>query len=163
MVMEEITWQASNQEYVAFQHFYRSLTDIPLSNGMHTWSRNSSFSLIDQFLLSNGCIEKLGLPIAKRMVRTTSDHFPILLDFDQNNWGPTPFRFENMWLTHKTFLPFLEAWWKEVPVLCWPGHGLMMKLKSLKIAVKQWNKQTFGCIISQKEALANQIKKLDDQ
>ncbi|XP_022158956.1 uncharacterized protein LOC111025405 [Momordica charantia] len=139
-----------------------SLIDVPLTNGQHTWSRNTSFSLIDCFLLTNGCIDKLGMPIAKRMTRTTSDHFPILLDFGQNNWGLTPFRFENMWLSHKTFKPFLETWWGNKPLHGWPGHGLMMKLKSLKYAIKLWITEHFRCIHSQKEDLTNLMNSLDD-
>ena len=33
--------------------------------------------------------------------------------------GPTPFRFENMWLAHGSFIPFVGAVWDKAEVQDW--------------------------------------------
>lgn len=35
--------------------------------------------------------------------RMTSDHFPLILDTNPVDWGPSPFRFANMWLIIRGF------------------------------------------------------------
>ncbi|RVX04845.1 LINE-1 retrotransposable element ORF2 protein [Vitis vinifera] len=44
--------------------------------------------------------------------RPTSDHFPILLKGGRLRRGPSPFRFENMWLKVDGFKDLLRGWWQ---------------------------------------------------
>ena len=51
-------------------------------------------------------------------VRAVSDHNPVILDSNPPNWGPSPFRFENMWLDYKDFDKVLKnggrsVWFKD--------------------------------------------------
>ncbi|RVW97165.1 hypothetical protein CK203_030004 [Vitis vinifera] len=43
-------------------------------------------------------------------------------------WGPTPFRFENMWLQHHSFKECFSSWWREFEGNGWEGHKFMRKL-----------------------------------
>lgn len=42
-----------------------------------------------------------------------SDNCPLLLDTEIPTSGPTPFRFENMWIRHKDFKANVHEWWSE--------------------------------------------------
>ncbi|KAH7576431.1 hypothetical protein JRO89_XS01G0063400 [Xanthoceras sorbifolium] len=57
------------------------------------------------------------------MVKTISDHCPILLDTCHRKWGPIPFRFENAWLEHHLFLNNVEEWWNEADFQGWKGFS----------------------------------------
>ena len=88
-------------------------------------------------------------------------HYPILLSMGCCKWGPSPFRFENMWLNHSEVLPMVEYWWKNTPLRGRPGHGFINKLKRLKEVLKKWNKEVFGCISTKRNQLLTQIALLD--
>jgi exonuclease III len=75
------------------------LIDIPLSGGNYTWSNNRemvSMSRIDRFLYIADWEEGFITISQKRLVRLTSDHFPIMLECGSIPRGRRPFRFENM-------------------------------------------------------------------
>ena len=77
------------------------LRDLPLQGGSFMWRgglNNQIQSRLDRFIVSedwecyfSGVVQSL-LPII------VSDHCPILLDCGGARKGPSPFRFENMWL-----------------------------------------------------------------
>ena len=77
-------------------------------------------------------------------VRVVSDHNPVVLDSNPPKWGPSPFRFENMWLEHKGFDKAFEKWWKECMVHGWEGYQFLSRLKCIKPLVKKWNLEIFG-------------------
>ncbi|XP_022145822.1 uncharacterized protein LOC111015182 [Momordica charantia] len=81
---------------------------------------------------------------ATRLVRTTSDHFPIQLANEAIKWGPTPFRFENASLDSPQLIPLVENWWKDNPLRGWFSYGFMEKLKGLKGILVQWNIDVLG-------------------
>ncbi|RVW12831.1 hypothetical protein CK203_113433 [Vitis vinifera] len=88
-----------------FDSFIREceLLDPPLRNASFTWSNMQESPVckrLDRFLYSNewGLLFPQGLQEA--LIRRTSDHWPIVMDTNPFMWGPTPFRFENMWLQH---------------------------------------------------------------
>lgn len=88
-----------------FEEFIREseLFDPQLTNARFTWmvggSRNAA-SRIDRFLCSNELAEEFPNFVQEVLPRPCSDHFPLLLTSKQVSWGPTPFRYENMWSSH---------------------------------------------------------------
>ena len=65
-----------------------------------------------------------------------SNHYPIMLDVGRVRSGPSPFRFENMWLKEEGFKDLLKDWWHG---LNFKGSGsfiLATKLKALKGILK---------------------------
>ncbi|RVW80649.1 hypothetical protein CK203_044328 [Vitis vinifera] len=71
-----------------------------------------------------------------RLQRPTSDHFPILLMGGGLRRGPTPFRFENMWLKVDGFKGLLREWWQGIEVRGRASFRLASKLKLLKLRIK---------------------------
>lgn len=53
--------------------------------------------------------------------RFTYDHWPVSLTVGRISWGPSPFRFENMWLSHPDFKVSLSLWWSEEVSGKWEG------------------------------------------
>ncbi|RVW53031.1 hypothetical protein CK203_072745 [Vitis vinifera] len=85
------------------------LRDLPLQGGHFTWSgglNNQSKSRIDRFLVSE--------------------------DWEGLRRGPTPFRFENMWLKEEDFKTVPKTWWEGFNFSGSASFILAEKLKALK-------------------------------
>ena len=88
------------------------LRDLPLQGGRFTWSggRNGrSKSRLDRFLVSSDWESQFSNVAQRSLPRPISDHFPILLDSDGIRSGPSPFRFELMWLKFRGFRELLKG------------------------------------------------------
>ncbi|RVW13169.1 Transposon TX1 uncharacterized 149 kDa protein [Vitis vinifera] len=95
------------------------LVDLPLQGGAFTWSgglNNQSWARLDRFLVSPSWLDKFSGVNQRRLPRPVSDHFPILLEGGGLRRGPSPFRFENMWLKVEGFLDLVRGWWREIEV-----------------------------------------------
>ena len=79
----------------------------------------------------------------------------MLLDSDGIKSGPSPFRFENMWLKFEGFKDLLRGWWQSLQFSGSYSFVLASKLKALKGILKVWNKEVFGRVeIKKNEALS---------
>ncbi|RVW46188.1 Transposon TX1 uncharacterized 149 kDa protein [Vitis vinifera] len=67
--------------------------------------------------------------LQEALIRRTSDHWPIVMDTNPFMWGPTPFRFENMWLQHPNFKENFRNWWSGFQGNGWEGHKFMRRLQ----------------------------------
>ena len=89
-----------------------------------------------------------------------SDQWPIILEWENVGINPhRPFRFEKLWILHPEFHEKLKEWWDSFP----PIRGTRMyqfqqKIKLLKGHIKKWNKESFGNIFQEKQALESKIK-----
>ncbi|KAL5549263.1 hypothetical protein UlMin_004494 [Ulmus minor] len=140
------------------------LRDLALHNASFTWSNfreEAVKSRLDRFLFTeewgagkNDIRQETGS-------RTCSDHMPIILDTSPVSWGPTPFRFENMWLEHSGFRQECEQWWRGIEVEGWESYRMMEKLRALKDKIKAWNKEVFGDTRLIKKEVVEKIAGLD--
>ncbi|RVW50737.1 Transposon TX1 uncharacterized 149 kDa protein [Vitis vinifera] len=108
------------------------LIDLPLRSASFTWSNmqvNPVCKRLDRFLYSNEWEQTFPQSIQGVLPRWTSDHWPIVLETNPFKWGPTPFRFENMWLQHPSFKENFGRWWREFQGIGWEGHKFMRKLQ----------------------------------
>ncbi|CAK8537008.1 unnamed protein product [Lathyrus sativus] len=124
------------------------LIDVPCKGKKFTWynSNGNSMSRIDRFLISNSTVNDWGVSGQLVGPRDISDHCPIWLAADKENWGPKPFKFNNEWFAKDDFLVFAEREWKDIHV---EGRGdfvLKEKLKIFKDRLKWWNRVVFGKI-----------------
>ncbi|RVW35575.1 Transposon TX1 uncharacterized 149 kDa protein [Vitis vinifera] len=123
------------------------LIDLPMQGGIATWSggrNNQSWARLDRFLVTQQWLDMFSGVAQCRMHRPTSDHFPILLIGGGIRRGPTPFRFENMWLKVDDFNGLLRGWWQGIEVRGRASFRLAYKMKVLKHNIKVWNREVFG-------------------
>ena len=88
------------------------------------------------------------------------DHWPISLEWENAGVNPRrPFRFEKFWLLQPDFHEKLNEWWESSPLIMGSlMYQFQQKIKLLKRHIKKWNKESFGNIFHEKQALENKIK-----
>ncbi|RVW40176.1 LINE-1 retrotransposable element ORF2 protein [Vitis vinifera] len=140
------------------------LKDLPMVGGPFTWTggaNNQSFSRLDCFLVNEGWDSHFGDARQFVLPRPVSDHFPLLMDEGGLRRGPTPFRFENMWLKVEGVKDLLKYWWEEGSFSGSPSFILAEKLKFLKAKLKEWNINTFGRVEYRKNMALEQMEYWD--
>ncbi|XP_058759850.1 uncharacterized protein LOC131633146 [Vicia villosa] len=138
------------KEMEKFKNFIEDMevVDVPTIGSKFTWfnSNGKTMSRLDRFLLSEKFIEDWkveGQTIGKRDI---SDHAPIWLQDNKKEWGPKSFRFNNLWLKHEEFAPFVTKEWAKIHCKGRGDYCLVEKLKVLKERIRWWNKTVYGWI-----------------
>ncbi|GKV51190.1 hypothetical protein SLEP1_g57860 [Rubroshorea leprosula] len=135
-----------SSEMREFDSFIREadLIDIPLVGRKFTWYQASGqyMSRIDRFLLSEGWLSKWSDTRQWGLRRTISDHCPILLKFQQVDWGPKPFRFFDAWLKMEGCRELIREVWSKAEIEGWAGYRLKEKMKLTKEALRKWSKDS---------------------
>ena len=137
------------------------LRDIPMQGGVFTWSggpNNQSWARLDRFLVNTSWLDQFSSVLQSRLPRPLSDHFPVSLEGRGLRRGPSPFRFENMWLKVEGFQDMIRRWWWEVEVRGSASYRLATKLKEIKQKLKVWNKEVFGNLGCNKAAALQQVE-----
>ncbi|RVW15899.1 hypothetical protein CK203_073125 [Vitis vinifera] len=137
------------------------LKDVPLVGGPFTWNggvNNQTFSRLDRFLFNEGWDNHFGDVRQCVLPRPVSDHFPILLDVGGGRRGPSPFRFENMWLKVEGIKELMKSWWEGVSFNGSASFMMAEKIKVLKVKLKEWNRDSFGRIELRKNAALEQVQ-----
>ncbi|RVW37936.1 Transposon TX1 uncharacterized 149 kDa protein [Vitis vinifera] len=137
------------------------LKDVPLVGGPFTWNggvNNQTFSRLDRFLFNEGWDNHFGDVRQCVLPRPVSDHFPILLDVGGGRRGPSPFRFENMWLKVEGVKELMKSWWEGVSFNGSASFIMAEKIKVLKVKLKEWNRDSFGRIELRKNAALEQVQ-----
>ena len=141
------------------------LRDLLLQRGPCTWwggQNGRSMSRLDGFLVSTDWESHCSKVIQRCLLMPVFDQFPILLDSDGVRMGPSPFRFELMWLKFEGFKEILNGWWQNLQF-----HGsfsfiLTAKLKALKGILKTWNKEVFDKVETNKKDALCRVTFWDD-
>ena len=131
------------------------LIDLPLQGGDYTWSggpNNRYWARLDRFLVTPSWMDQFSSVIQKRLPRPASDHFPVVLEGGTMRRGPSPFRFENMWLKVEGFQELIHSWWQGIEVRGSASFRLVTKLKVVKQKLKEWNREVFGRLEDNKAA-----------
>ena len=96
------------------------LKDTPLSGGQYTWKgglNNRRMARLDRFLITDDWETLFGDDNKSLLPRPLLDHHPILLEGGRCTIkGPSPFRFENMWLQKEGLKTLVEEWWRSYEV-----------------------------------------------
>lgn len=117
------------------------MIDIKPSSGKYTWSNKRLgpghiAARLDRFLVQSSFL-LLGLDSRMHILPcSVSDHRPIKLDLSAH-WdkGPTPFKFNPLWIKEQTFLQLVKDMWKQ-PVNGSPFYVWEEKLRRVKAALK---------------------------
>jgi hypothetical protein len=124
-----------------FNDFIHSsgLCDLPLGGKRFTQMNNlgSKHSKIDRFLVSAHVIHKWPDSHVIALPREFSDHTPLFLKNLAPDFGPTPFRLYNSWLTHSEFADVVNTSW-AFPRTGLHAVGFKVKLQRLKNNIKKW-------------------------
>ena len=127
---------------------------------MFSWSggrNNQSWARLDRFLVTQNWLDHFSGVVQSRLPRPTSDHFPILLKGGGLRRGPSPFRFENMWLKVDGFKDLLRGWWQGSGGRGRANFRLATKLKVIKEKIKGWNRDVFGRLKVNKNSALQQV------
>ena len=92
-----------------------------------------------------------------RLSRPISGHFPIVLEGGGIRRGPTPFRFENMWLKVEGFKDLIRSWWWGIEVRGSASFRLVAKMKEIKQKLKVRNREVFGRLDCNKSSALQQV------
>jgi hypothetical protein len=89
----------------------------------------------------NGVLQCLRWPNCLHVahLRGLSDHCPILLSVDDQNWGPRPTRLLKCWQGMPGYNTFVREKLNSFDVHGWGGYVLKEKLKLIKEALKEWH------------------------
>ena len=119
------------------------LVDLPLRGRSFTWYRGDgrSMSHIDRFLLSESWCVTWPTCIQLALPRGFSDHCPLVLSVDTQNWGPKPVRMLKCWADFPGYNSFVRDTWRPLQLSGWGSFVLKEKLKLLKLALKDWHQR----------------------
>ncbi|GLU01310.1 hypothetical protein SLE2022_186220 [Rubroshorea leprosula] len=95
------------------------------------------------------------------LVRSLSDHCPIMVKNEARNWGPKPFKLFNVWLQNPSFRELVENQWNNSDIRGWGGFVVKEKLKRLKNCVKDWTRNQVQGVDKHIEEAKAKIAKLD--
>ncbi|MCH97275.1 LINE-1 reverse transcriptase like [Trifolium medium] len=137
--------------------------DVPVTGKKFTWfsADGKVMSRLDRFLLSEGFIEKGGVSGQWVGDRDISDHYLIWLICSKLDWGPKLFKFNNCWLDHAEFKPFVENLWGNLQIEGKKAYVIKEKLKRIKEELKVWNKEVFGALDLNIEKTVKEINEVE--
>ena len=132
------------------------LIEIHTEDGWYTWFRGASKSKLDKTFVQAEWFVKYPTLKTSLLKRSISDHCPLLTHTHDMDWGPKPFRFQNIWLTHKGCMEVVRKTWGQSN-----NTDIMMRLKKVKEELKIWNKKDFGNIEDKISSLECEIHRWD--
>lgn len=119
------------------------MTDLGIIGAIYTWTNNQELpvlSRIDRVLLN----EKLGnlwqAATVVGLIRTTSDHLPLLFSSDVSQRRKSPFRVFLSWFHLPEFPNLLQSWWEAEHHVGYSSFVMWRKLKGLKQNILEWRK-----------------------
>ena len=151
---------ADNLNYFIDSSF---LIDLPICGRLFTWYRGDgvSMSRIDRFLVSAKWCEVWPNCIQIAHQRGLSDHVLLFLSVDEANWGPRPLRMMKCWADYVGYAEFVRVKLNSFILDGWGGHVLKMKLKMIKLGLKEWHQHHTKNIEGKIMDVKNRISSID--
>jgi len=139
------------------------LVDLPLCGRNYTWYKGdgSSMSRLDKFLLSEDWCLVWPSCMQVADLRGLSDHCPLFLMVNEDDWVPRPSRMLKCWNEVPAYKQFLIEKWRAFEVQGWGGFILQEKLKRIKLALKEWHRLHVSNLPGRITALKERIAELD--
>lgn len=125
-------------------------------NGGYTWFHGHSKSKLDRIFVDTKWMLKFPDLKSSLLNRLISDHCPLLASSIDQNWGPRPFRFINIWLSNPRCMEIIQISWFDSK-----GLEPHKRLKALKMNLREWSKSNFGHIDSTISKLEEKIANFD--
>ncbi|KAL8477025.1 hypothetical protein ACS0TY_029364 [Phlomoides rotata] len=139
------------------------LIELPLRGRRYTWYRpdGTCKSKLDRMLANVDWLSWRPDLKLKGLGRSVSDHCPLILVHSITDWAPKPFNFFNGWLVHPDFRNLCISELDKYNISGWKSYSLSIKLKRLKLVLKQWSRNTFSSLNNMIEKQKEEIKGLD--
>ena len=148
-----------------FNHLivHNSLIDLPIRGRSFTWFRGDgrSMSRIDKFLLSESWCTTWPNCYQMASARGLSDHCPLELSVDEENWGPKPLRMLKCWENFPGYDNFVREKWQSFPVDGWEGYVLKEKFKLIKLVLEEWHRRHTQNLPAKISSLKDKISVFD--
>ncbi|XP_042964656.1 uncharacterized protein LOC122298876 [Carya illinoinensis] len=145
------------------------LVDMKAVGSKFSWCNGQrglawSWSKLDRCLMNVVAASFFSDALCKYMARTTSDYAPLSFVFKNmgNRYGPSPFKFKQMWVSHSNFWEVVNDTW-STSIDTRGLQGLATKLKKVKVVLKDWNRRVFGHTEMKIQEFENKIEQLDSQ
>lgn len=138
------------------------LIDLGFIGFPFTWSNKRAGSALVQERLDRGFANpswKLAYPEATitHIQAFRSDHRPLLFQlYSSQPSMPKPFRFESMWVTHPGTGSIIQTAWHK-------SSSFLARFKNTKLALKVWNRKTFGLVQDRIRQLKDLLLDLQSQ
>ncbi|KEH26257.1 DNase I superfamily protein, putative [Medicago truncatula] len=160
-------WEVVLDEFVSFNEFIEEclLVDLPLCGRKFTWFKGDGWSMsrLDRFLLSEGWCLVWPNCMQVAHLRGLSDHCPVVLSVDEENWGPRPLRLLKCWQDMPGYNDFVREKWNSFQVTGWGGFVLKEKLKMIKVVLKDWHASNTQNLPAKIDSLKNRQAALDSK
>ncbi|KAK3204900.1 hypothetical protein Dsin_018946 [Dipteronia sinensis] len=135
------------------------LVDLGFISQKFTWMtrrgvREEIWERLDRALYSMDWRSTFAEGFVQHLPRVSSDHCPIMLSLRSNHIPRNslkPFRFEAMWLKHEQFGDLVRQRWGV------HNGNIVEKVNSLTGKLREWNRDTFGCIFQKKRRILARI------
>ncbi|GFZ09693.1 hypothetical protein Acr_21g0002920 [Actinidia rufa] len=140
------------------------LSDLRSTGAFFTWTNNSVWCKLDRVMVNNEWTQRGMLAQAQYdPPGKLSDHSPCSVSFmEEDNRGPIPFKFFNMWVKHDNFQAVVRSSW-DLYVEGTAMFRLCKKLKTLKDPLKSLNKLHFSHISIRSAAAEEELQQAQQQ
>ncbi|GAU22961.1 hypothetical protein TSUD_247050 [Trifolium subterraneum] len=132
-----------SSDHIPFNQFIDDdvLIDLPLSGRKFTWYKGDGLAMsrLDRFLLSEEWCLTGPNCVQVAQLRGLSDHCPLVLEADEENWGPRPSRILKCWKDIPGYQQFVRDKWNAMQIDGWGGFVLKEKFKMIRLALKAWH------------------------
>ncbi|XP_039023543.1 uncharacterized protein LOC120156226 [Hibiscus syriacus] len=135
-----------------------NLMEVPMVGKELTWIGHKRRKL-DRFLVEENWYNSHSDLKVIGFRRTILDHIPIMMANTCVNLGPRPFKMINVWLSKVDCIDLIQ---KELSISSKNELNLPDKLKRVKYALKNWNKESCGDLNKSVEGLIKRINELED-
>ncbi|XP_068498573.1 uncharacterized protein [Phaseolus vulgaris] len=125
------------------------LSCMPFTGSCYTWCNGRRglhriHRRLDRALCNGVCLDEWESCSYQVLVKNCSNHSPIIASLASNSLRKVNnFRFFSMWLQDTSCLKLIHDSWANQVVGC-PMFILQLKLKMLKLELRDWNKNSFG-------------------
>ncbi|XP_023748817.1 uncharacterized protein LOC111897081 [Lactuca sativa] len=131
-----------------FNHFIYSnaLTDLRMGGSKFTYFKpedGGKLSKLDRFLVCDKFMDSFPGSAVTTLPRDLSDHCPIVMKTDCEDFGPRPFKFFNSWMYRTGFNEVVLRAWTKFRGYGYVDSFLATKLRLLKAEIKKWRDLNF--------------------
>lgn len=150
---------------MSFNRFIRDADLHEFNMGGHKFtffcSTGAKLSKLDRFLVCPGFLNSFSRAVVTALPRELSDHCPVTLISQWDDFGPRPFKFFNSWLLKDGIQETVTRAWGHFKGYGNPDRYLLAKLKFLKVGIRKWRSEANKVELKEISSYRDLVQKLD--